>query len=94
MYAGAAVLLRQHPSDCTFVRRYAKRSTTPRRRSPNFCARNAPWGNTTKNRQNNATLVSRDSGNARNGFYRSKGTYTRGFDVIPAKGAPYWPSIT
>ena len=43
MYAGAAVLLRQHPSDCTFVRRYAKRSTTPRRRSPNFCARNAPW---------------------------------------------------
>ena len=42
MYAGATVLLRQHPSDCTFVRRYAKRSTTPRRRSPNFCARNAP----------------------------------------------------
>ena len=31
MYAGATVLLRQHPSDCTFVRRYAKRSTTPRR---------------------------------------------------------------
>jgi hypothetical protein len=22
------------------------------------------------------------------------GTYTREFDVIPAKGAPYWPSIT
>ena len=21
-------------------------------------------------------------------------TYTREFDVIPAKGAPYWPSIT
>ena len=24
---------------------------------------------------------------------RSKGTYTREFDVIPAKGAPHWPSI-
>jgi hypothetical protein len=31
---------------------------------------------------------------ARNGFYMSKCTYTREFDVIPAKGAPYWPSIT
>jgi hypothetical protein len=30
----------------------------------------------------------------RNGFYRSNCTYTCEFDVIPAKGAPYWPSIT
>ena len=52
-----------------------------------------PTGNTTKKRQNNARFVSRDSANARNGFYRSKGTYTRQFDVIPVKGAPYWPSI-
>ena len=44
-------------------------------------------GNTTKNRQNNATLASRDSGNARNGFYGSKCTHTREFDVIPAKGS-------
>jgi hypothetical protein len=50
-------------------------------------------GNTTKKRQNNAKFVSRDSANARNGFYRSKGAYTRELDVIPAKGAPYWPSI-
>jgi hypothetical protein len=41
----------------------------------------------------NATLVWRDSGNARNGFYRSKCTYTREFDVIPAKGATYWPIL-
>jgi hypothetical protein len=46
-----------------------------------------PTGNTTKYRQNNATLVSRDSGNARNGFYGSKCTHTREFDVIPAKGS-------
>jgi hypothetical protein len=61
-----------------------------------FCSEFAliPTGNTTKNRQNNAKFVSRDSGNAGNGFYRSKGTYTREFDVIRAKGAPYWPSIT
>ena len=30
---------------------------------------------------------------ARNGFYRSKCTYTREFDVIPATGASYWPII-
>jgi hypothetical protein len=46
-----------------------------------------PTGNTTKNRQNNAKFVSRDSGNDRNGFYRSKCTHTREFDVIPAKGS-------
>jgi hypothetical protein len=44
-----------------------------------------PTGNTTEKCQNNATLVWRDSGNARNGFHRSKCTYTREFDVIPAK---------
>jgi hypothetical protein len=33
------------------------------------------------------TLASRDSGNASNGFYRSKCTHTRAFDVIPAKGS-------
>ena len=41
----------------------------------------------TKNRQNNAAFVSRDSRNARNGFYRSKCTHMREFDVIPAKGS-------
>jgi hypothetical protein len=39
-------------------------------------------GNTTLKCQNNATLVSRDSGNARNGFYRSKGTYRCEFDQV------------
>jgi hypothetical protein len=46
-----------------------------------------PTGNTTKNRQNNTKFVSRDSGNARNTFYRSKCTHTREFDVIPARGS-------
>jgi hypothetical protein len=32
-------------------------------------------------------FVSYDSANARNGFYRSKCTYTREFDLIPAKGS-------
>jgi hypothetical protein len=39
-------------------------------------------------------FVSYDSANSRNGFYRSKLTYTREFDVIrPAARAPYWLSI-
>ena len=67
------------------------RATTQANFWPEFAI--IPTGNTTKYRQNNATLVSRDSGNARNGFYRSKCTYTLDYDVIPAKGAPYWPSI-
>ena len=35
--------MRCHAKILVIVRRYAKRSTTPRRRSRNFCARNAPW---------------------------------------------------
>ena len=43
-----------------------------------FCSEFAliPTGNTTKTRQNNTTLASRDSGNARNGLYRSKCIHT------------------
>ena len=41
MYTDTAVLLRQHPSNC--MPDYAKRSTTPRHRSPNLFAQNAPW---------------------------------------------------
>jgi hypothetical protein len=52
-----------------------------------------PTGNTTKNRQNNATLAAYDPANARNGFARSNCIYTREFDVIPATGASYWPII-
>jgi hypothetical protein len=35
----------------------------------------------------------RMTGQCHKWFYRSKYTYTREFDVIPAKGAPYHPSI-
>jgi hypothetical protein len=52
-----------------------------------------PTGNTTENRQNNATYVSYDPAEARNEFARSNCTYTREFDVIPATGASYWPII-
>jgi hypothetical protein len=52
-----------------------------------------PTGNTTENRQNNATYVSYDPAKARNEFARSNCTYTREFDVIPATGASYWPII-
>ena len=57
-------------------------------RISHFCSEFAliRTGNTTKNRQNNATLASRDSGMPVM-FYGSKCTHTREFDVIPAKGS-------
>ena len=54
-------------------------------------------GNTTKNRQNNAqnnaTLASRDSGNASNGSTGQSAPIRVSLTSSRLKGAPYWPIL-
>ena len=51
-------------------------------------------GNTTKTRQNNTTLASRDSGNASNSSTGQSASIRVRLTSSRLKGASYWPSIT
>ena len=61
-----------------------------------FCSEFAliPTGNTTKTRQNNTTLASRDTGNASNGSTGQSASIRVRLTSSRLKGASYWPSIT